>query len=240
MLILIQKQIEKKLKRPIRLELIVLNPADRIAKLKSGSVDIVCDVASFTWERDRDVDFTVSYGTTGTQLLTRKVGSKKQSWDPAALAGRRIGALSGTTNEQSIRRVQPKAQIVLLKNRSDGYQSLRDNKIDAFADDGILLEAWLQRTANNRKFEIVSTLFSKEGIACMVPENNSAFLDSANYALIRFMQGILNGKKSYVQTFDRWFGSQSALPLPNDMRESILENMRLVIDAKQEIPKDEL
>ena len=26
----------------------------------------------------------------------------------------------------------------------------------------------------------------------------------------------------------------------NDMRESILENMRLVIDAKQEVPKDEL
>ncbi len=240
MLILIQKQVEKKLKRPIRLELIVLNPADRIAKLKNGTVDIVCDVASFTWDRDRDVDFTVSYSTTGTQLLTRKVGSKKQSWDATALAGRRIGALPGTTNEQSIRRAQPKAQIVLLKDRSDGYKALRDNKIDAFADDGILLEAWLQRTANNRKFEIGSTLYSKEGIACMVPENNSAFLDSANYALIRFMQGVLNGKKSYVETFDRWFGSQSILPLSNDMRESILENMRLVIDAKQEVPKDDL
>ena len=215
MLILIQKQLEKKLKRPIKLKLVVLNPAERITKLKSGTVDIVCDIASFTWERDRDVDFTVSYGTTGTQLLTRKIGSKKQSWDAAALAGRRIGALPGTTNEQSIRRAQPKAQIILLKDRSDGYKALRDNQIDAFADDGILLEAWLQTTANNQKFEIVSTLFSKEGIACMVPENNSAFLDSANYALIRFMQGMLNGKKSYVQTFDRWFGSQSVLPVSN-------------------------
>jgi hypothetical protein len=38
-----------------------------------------------------------------------------------------------------------------------------------------LLEGWLQKTANAQKFEIVSTPVSKEGIACMVPKNNSAF-----------------------------------------------------------------
>lgn len=240
MSILIQKQVEKELKRPIKLNLIPLDPADRIPKLRSGAVDIVCDAASFTWERERDVDFTVSYGTTGTQLLIRRGQQGKRSWDTAALSGRRIGALPGTTNEQSIRRIQPKAQIVPVKDRAAGYQSLRENKIDAFADDGILLEGWLQRTANTQKFEIVSNLFSKEGIACMVPENNSTFLGVANYALIRFMQGFLKGKQPYVQTFDRWFGAKSVMPLSNDLRELIIDNMRLVIDAKQEVPENEL
>ncbi|AFY91889.1 periplasmic component of amino acid ABC-type transporter/signal transduction system [Chamaesiphon minutus PCC 6605] len=240
MSILIQKQVEKELKRPIKLDLIPLDPGDRIPKLRSGAVDMVCDAASFTWERERDVDFTVSYGTTGTQLLTRRGQRGKQSWDAAALSGRRIGALAGTTNEQSIRRFQPKAQIVLVKDRAAGYKSLRENKIDAFADDGILLEAWLQRTANTQKFEIVSKLFSQEGIACMVPENNSTFLDVANYALIRFMQGFLKGKQPYVQTFDRWFGARSVIPVSKDLRELIIENMRLTIDAKQEVPENEL
>ena len=240
MSILIQKQVEKELKRPIKLDLIPLAPNERIPKLRSGAVDIVCDAASFTWERERKVDFTVSYGTTGTQLLTQRGKQGKRSWDAAALSGRRIGALPGTTNEQSIRRIQPKAQIVLVKDRAAGYQSLRENKIDAFADDGILLEAWLQRTANPQKFEIVSNLFSKEGIACMVPENNSTFLGVANYALIRFMQGFLKGKQPYVQTFDRWFGAQSVMPVSNDLRELIIDNMRLVIDAKQEVPENEL
>jgi polar amino acid transport system substrate-binding protein len=240
MSILIQKQVEKELKRSVKLDLIPLDPADRIPKLRSGAVDIVCDAASFTWERERDVDFTVSYGTTGTQLLIRRGQRGKRSWDAAALSGRRIGALPGTTNEQSIRRIQPKAQIVLVKDRAAGYQSLGENKIDAFADDGILLEAWLQRTANTQKFEIESNLFSKEGIACMVPENNSTFLDVANYALIRFMQGFLKGKQPYVQIFDRWFGAQSVMPLSNDLRELIIENMRLVIDAKQEVPENDL
>ena len=67
----------------------------------------------------------------------------------------------------------------------------------------------------------------------MVPKNNSAFLDSANYALVRFMQGFLRGKRSDVQIFDRWLGPQSVLPLTKNLRE-------LVIEAKQEIPNAEL
>jgi polar amino acid transport system substrate-binding protein len=86
----------------------------------------------------------------------------------------------------------------------------------------------------------VSTLFSKEGIACMIPENNSNFLDTANYALLRFMQGFIRGKQPYVQTFDRWFGPKSLLPLSKDLRDLVIDNMRLVLDTKQEIPDDAL
>jgi polar amino acid transport system substrate-binding protein len=237
MLILIQKQVEKELKRPIKLELVALDPAARIPKLRSGEVDIVCDAASFTWERNQDVDFTVSYATTGTQLLTRK---EQRTWTIASLAGRKVGALAETTNEQAIRLAQPQSRIVLVKDRAEGYQFLQAGKIDAFADDGILLEAWLQRTSNLQKFKIIGPLLSKEGIACMVPENNSTFLDAANYSLVRFMQGFLRKKSSYVQIFDRWFGAQSVLPLSRDLRELVIDNMRLVIDTKQEIPDRDL
>jgi polar amino acid transport system substrate-binding protein len=237
MLILIQKQLEKKLKRPVKLELVAMPPADRIPKLKSGAVDIICDAASFTWDRDRDVDFTVSYATTGTQLMARK-NTKFQ--DMASLAGQRIGALSGTTGEEAVRRIQPQVKVVLVKDRAEGHRLLQENKIAAFADDRILLESWLQRTPNARDFQILSPLLSKEGIACMVPENNSTFLDTANYSLVRFMQGFLKGKQSYVQIFDRWFGAQSSLPLSQDLRDLVIDNMRLVIDTKQEIPDSEL
>jgi polar amino acid transport system substrate-binding protein len=237
MLTLIQKQLEKQLKRPVRMELIALAPADRIPKLKSGAVDIVCDAASFTWERNRDVDFTVSYATTGTQLMVRK--SNKAS-DLAALAGQKIGAMRGTTSEEAVRRLQPQAKVILVQDRAEGHRLLQENKIAAFADDRILLEAWQQRTPNAQDFQILSTPLSKEGIACMVPENNSTFLDTANYSLVRFMQGFIKGKPAYVQTFDRWFGAQSVLPLSRDLRELVIDNMRLVIDTKQEIPDSEL
>jgi polar amino acid transport system substrate-binding protein len=237
MLALIQKQLEKQLKRPVKMELIALAPADRIPKLKSGAVDIVCDAASFTWERNRDVDFTVSYATTGTQLMVRK---NSKAMDIAALAGQKVGAMQGTTSEEAVRRLQPQAKVILVQDRAEGHRLLQENKIMAFADDRILLEAWQQRTANARDFQILSTPLSKEGIACMVPENNSTFLDIANYSLVRFMQGFIKGKPAYVQTFDRWFGAQSALPLSRDLRELVIDNMRLVIDTKQEIPDSEL
>jgi polar amino acid transport system substrate-binding protein len=237
MLIQIHKQVEKELKRSVKLELVALDPADRIPKLRSGAVDIVCDAASFTWEREQDVDFTVSYATTGTQLLIQR---GKKTWDIASLAGRKIGALAGTTNEQAMRRAQPKAKIILVKDREEGHRLLQESKIDAFADDGILLDAWLQRTNNNQKFAVMSNLFSKEGIACMIPENNSNFLDNANYALLRFMQGFIRGKQAYVQIFDRWFGPQSVMPLSKDLRDLVIDNMRLVLDTKQEIPDSEL
>jgi polar amino acid transport system substrate-binding protein len=237
MLILIQKQLEKQLKRSVRMELIALTPADRIPKLKSGAVDIVCDAASFTWERNRDIDFTVSYATTGTQLMVRKSSKAR---DIAALAGQKVGAMQGTTSEEAVRRLQPQAKVILVQDRAEGHRLLQENKITAFADDRILLEAWQQRTANARDFQILSTPLSKEGIACMVPENNSTFLDTANYSLVRFMQGFIKGKSEYVKTFDRWFGPQSVLPLSRDLRELVIDNMRLVIDTKQEIPDGEL
>jgi polar amino acid transport system substrate-binding protein len=136
--------------------------------------------------------------------------------------------------------VQPKAQIVLLKDRAAGHKSLREGTIDAFADDEFLLEAWLQNTHNTQNFEIVGLPFSKEGIACMVPENNSTFLDGANYSLVRFMEGFLRGKMPYVQIFDRWFGPQSKTPLTSDLRGLVIDNMQQVLDAKQELPDSEL
>ncbi len=237
MLTLIQKQLEKQLKRPVRMELVTLAPADRIPKLKSGAVDIVCDAASFTWERNRDVDFTVSYATTGTQLMVR---TSNQVRDIGALAGQKVGVMRSTTSEEAVRRLQPRAKVILVQDRAEGHRLLQENKITAFADDRILLEAWQQKTPNARDFQILSAPLSKEGIACMVPENNSTFLDTANYSLVRFMQGFIKGKPAYVQTFDRWFGSQSVLPLSRDLRELVIENMRLVIDNKQEIPDSEL
>jgi polar amino acid transport system substrate-binding protein len=237
MLTLIQKQLEKQLKRSVRMELIALAPADRIPKLKSGAVDIICDAASFTWERNREVDFTVSYATTGTQLMVRR---SNKAQDINSLVGQKVGAMPGTTSEEAVRRLQPQAKIILVKDRAEGHKLLQENKITAFADDRILLEAWQQRTSNAQDFQILSTPLSKEGIACMVPENNSTFLDTANYSLVRFMQGFIKGKPAYVQTFDRWFGSQSVLPLSRDLRELVIDNMRLVIDTKQEIPDSEL
>ncbi|MGB5634864.1 MAG: amino acid ABC transporter substrate-binding protein [Waterburya sp.] len=228
---LITSQLEQEYNREIKLELVALSPQERIPKLRSGEIDIVCDASSFTWKRDRQIDFSFSYGSTGTRLLTKKGNNY---WDADSLVDQRIGVLAKTTNEETAKRIQPLAEIVTMKDRAAGYQALQDNEIDAFASDGILLESWLGSIPNPENFQIVGD-FSREGIACMVPENNSQFLNTVNYSLIEFMQGFLNDQPEYVTIFEQWFGPQGVLPLTQDMRTIMIDNMQLLIDFKDQI-----
>ena len=228
---LIASQLESELGQKVELELVALQPKERIPQLIAGQVDIVCDASSFTWKRDRLVDFSFSYASTGTRLLTK---NGNDFWDAESLVGKQIGALAKTTNERSIRRAQPSAEIIIFKDRAAGYQALQQGEIDAFASDGILLESWLQNTSNPEDFQIVGD-YSREGIACMVAENNSQFLNTVNYTLVKFMQGFLDNKPEYVAIFDRWFGAQGILPLTNDLRNIMIDNMLLLIDFKDQI-----
>ena len=228
---LITARLEAEYDRDIELELVALPPQERIPQLVEGEVDIVCDASSFTWERDRLVDFSFSYSSTGTRLLTAK---GNDLWDAESLVGLRIGALPGTTNEQTIREVQPEAEVILMPDRAAGFTAVRQGKIDAFVSDGILLQSWLQNIPNPEDFQIVGD-YSREGIACMVPENNSQFLNSVNYTLVEFMQGFLEDEPEYVSIFERWFGSQGVLPLTQDLRNITIDNMLLLIDFKDRI-----
>jgi polar amino acid transport system substrate-binding protein len=228
---LIVEQLETEFNREIALELVALQPKERIPQLTNGSVDIVCDASSFTWKRDRLIDFSFSYSSTGTRLLTKQGNN---FWDAASLAGKRIGALAQTTNEQAIRLAQPEAKIVIFKERADAYEAVQKGEIDAFASDGILLETWLQNSPNSEELHIVGD-YSREGIACMVAENNSQFLNTVNYTLVDYMQGFLNEKPEYVAIFDRWFGAQGILPLTEDLRLIMIDNMQLLIDFTDQI-----
>ena len=238
MLTLIQQQLEKELGKKITLKLVAVTPAARIPKIINRQVDIVCDASSFTWERDKKVDFSISYGVTGTQILIKK---DNNLGSPESLINKRIGVLAGTTNEQAIKRIQPNAKLVYLKTRPEGFAALEQGKIDAFASDSILLEGWLQTAKNQDSFAIVPPRpYSREGIACMVPENNSKFLDSVNYSLIKFMQGFVNNNPKYVAIFDRWFGSQGAVYLNQDLRDLAVETMQLMIEFHEPIPQKDL
>ncbi len=236
MLTLIQQQLEKELGRKIELKLVALEPQERIPQLVNSDVDIVCDASSFTWKRDKKIDFSVSYGITGTRLLV-----KQQDYLTIArsLVGKRIGVLPGTTNELAIKRAEPRVEIVPIRDRAAGHSALEQGEIDAFADDGILLESWLQTINNSEDFTIAG-YYSQEGIACMIPEDNSQFLNHVNYTLIRFMQSFLAEKPEALALFESWFGFQGIVPLTKDLRDLMLENMQLIVDFKEEIPAQEL
>jgi polar amino acid transport system substrate-binding protein len=231
MLELIRKQTEKKLGKPIQLKLVEATPENRFNKIKDGSIDIECASTTFTWERTKQVDFSVSYFADGTKILTNKKSGLNSL---ESLSGRKIGVIRNTTNEKAIKLQQPAAQLVPIQNQTDGLAKLEKGEIDAFAGDGIVLEG-LRKKANNASNLVVVPNFpyQYESYACSLPKDDSDWRNLVNYSLIQFMEGIVSDQASSVVIYEKWFGETSMAPYPRD---TINEYFQGILDTSEWIP----
>lgn len=228
---LIRNQLEKELGKKIELELVEVTAEDRIPKVVSQEVDLVCDFSSFTWDREKYVDFSTSYGVSGTRILVKQASNLSS---PESLSSKRIGVISGTTNEQVIKLLQPQATLVPVKDSKNAISDLEAGKIDAFAWDGGLLEGLRQTTSKPDAFKVVPEKpYAREGIACMLPQNDSSFRNLVDYTLVKFMQGVVLEDSQDLAIFDRWFGSKGIIPVNRDV---VLPFFQFMVDTHEQIP----
>jgi len=211
----IRKRLETRLGRPVTLQMIEANqPGEKINLIRSGEIDIACSTA-FTWERAKVVDFSTSYSISGIRILAKK-GSNLST--PQSLIGKRIALVPTSTAVDVIKLVQPRATIVTTYSTvEEAIEALKTGKIDAIAGDSISLAGTILRD-NPKIYEIVpEEALANFGIACMVPENNSTFLDDVNYAIVKMMQDYITNDTATVSQIDRWFGSQGMVPIPPEL-----------------------
>ncbi|CCI27472.1 extracellular substrate binding-like orphan protein GrrP [Microcystis aeruginosa] len=211
----IRKRLETRLGRPVTLQMIEANqPGEKINLIRSGDIDIACSTA-FTWERAKVVDFSISYSISGIRILAKK-GSNLST--PQSLIGKRIALIPSSAAVDVIKLVQPQATIVTTYSTvEEALEALKTGKIDAIAGDSISLAGTILRD-NPKIYEIVpEEALANFGIACMVPENNSTFLDDVNYAIVKMMQDYITNDTATVSQIDRWFGSQGLVPIPPEL-----------------------
>lgn len=211
----IRKRLETRLGRPVTLQMVEANqPGEKINLIRSGDIDIACSTA-FTWERAKVVDFSTSYSISGIRILAKK-GSNLST--PQSLIGKRIALVPTSTAVDVIKLVQPRATIVTTYSTvEEAIEALKTGKIDAIAGDSISLAGTILRD-NPQAYEIVpEEALANFGIACMVPENNSTFLDDVNYAIVKMMQDYITNDTATVSQIDRWFGSQGMVPIPPEL-----------------------
>lgn len=211
----IRKRLETRLSRPVTLQMIEANqPGEKINLIRSGEIDIACSTA-FTWERAKVVDFSISYSISGIRILAKK-GSNLST--PQSLIGKRIALVPTSAAVDVIKLVQPQATIVTTYSTvEEAIEALKTGKIDAIAGDSISLAGTILRD-NPQAYEIVpEEALANFGIACMVPENNSTFLDDVNYAIVKMMQDYITNDTATVSQIDRWFGSQGMVPIPPEL-----------------------
>ncbi|KAB0241599.1 transporter substrate-binding domain-containing protein [Microcystis aeruginosa EAWAG127a] len=211
----IRKRLETRLGRPVTLQMVEANqPGEKINLIRSGDIDIACSTA-FTWERAKVVDFSISYSISGIRILAKK-GSNLST--PQSLIGKRIALVPTSAAVDVIKLVQPQATIVATYSTvEEAIEALKTGKIDAIAGDSISLAGTILRD-NPKIYEIVpEEALANFGIACMVPENNSTFLDDVNYAIVKMMQDYITNDTATVSQIDRWFGSQGMVPIPPEL-----------------------
>ena len=226
MINLIKEELERQLDKEITIQTVVEEKfEDRIPQIVNGAVDIACSTA-FTWERDKSVDFSVSYGISGIRLLAK--GDSEIDDSTESLVGKRIGVAPYTISESTMKFIQPQAALVPIEDVDGGFKALQSGEIDAIAGDTIVLAGVVQRdNPDDYKLRPIQP-YARYGIACMMPENDSSFRDLVNYSLVKFMQGFVTNEKSSIDIVDRWFGRQAGIvEIPPELIRDFFQNIIL-------------
>ena len=109
---LAKKIAENILGDPNKIELVEVTSANRIMKLTTGEVDILISSFTINPQRKKAVDFSIPYFATGQALMVKKDAAIRSFAD---LDDKIIGVVIGTTAEQNIKELAPRAVIKSVK-----------------------------------------------------------------------------------------------------------------------------
>jgi polar amino acid transport system substrate-binding protein len=203
---LVHKEIEKKLGQSVKFELKESTPATRIPLLSSMAVDLLAGTMTDTRARRESVDFSLTFFVTGAQFMVKKGSPFRGVKD---IAGKRIGAQQGSTNERELRARYPQAVLVVFPDQPSGFTAMTQGKVDAYTNDGIQLWGLKYKAPNPDDWEIVGEWYTYEPYGMAMRKNESDFRHVVNVALMEAIEG-----GEYFKLYDKWFGPKSEVPFP--------------------------
>jgi ABC-type amino acid transport substrate-binding protein len=170
------------------------------------AVDLIAGTMTDTRPRRDSVDFSLTFFVTGAQFLVKEGSPIKGIQD---LAGKRVGAQQGSTNERIIRERVPQAQLVVFPDQPAGFTALVQGRVDTYTNDGIQLAGLVVKAPNPAEWKIVGDFYSYEPYGMAMRKNDSDFRAIVNNAL---MEAVEDGE--YFKLYDKWFGPKGELPYP--------------------------
>lgn len=190
----------------LAVEYVRVTPQDRIERVATGDVDLECGATTSTAARRARVAFSPVVFVTGTRLAVPRASGVRSV---AALAGKRVAVVAGTSNEAAMRDVARLRRIAFTLVPFAGYPealaALRDGAVAALAADEVLLRGARLRADAPRDFRIVGELLSLEPYGIVYPRDDPALADVVTRAL-----GALAASREIAWIYDRWF----TRPLP--------------------------
>ncbi|QNI69315.1 extracellular substrate-binding orphan/ GRRM family protein [Cyanobium sp. NS01] len=219
--------------RPVRLRL-VMEPdlAATAARVTAGTADLACGIP-FSWEADMTADFSMPIGVSGLRLLAP---AGRFDGNPAALTGRPIGVVRSTLAETELQGMQPEARLVPFANLSEALDALEANRVEGVIGDTKVLAA-LARARGLKDLALVPDQpFESYGVACLLPENDSAFRNLVDLAIARLLQGYVDGRPEDVAAVDRWLAPGTGPGAAHEQVDEIFQGLLLGREAIRPLP----
>jgi len=166
-----------------------------------GQVDLECGSTTHTLTRQEKVDFSSMIFVDGGSFISKaraKITTLKD------LAGKKLSVIPGTTTEKAVKaaleQAQVSAEIIPERTHAEGYAALREDRIDAYASDRIILIGLALNGIDAPSYRLSDEMFSYEPYALMMPRD-ADFRLAVNRELAR-----LYGSGDVLNLHARWYG----------------------------------
>lgn len=186
----------------VPVELVKVTSPTRIPMLVSGNVDLVAASMTHTRERDKTIDFSITYYTGAQSLLVPKSSAITGLRD---LDGKQVAVQQATTLEKNLAQAAPKARIIAFKDYNSAWLALAQGRADALTGSLNILQGFAK---NNDGFKIVGDRFSLEPFGVGVRQGDSALRDEINFTL----QDLWSSGQ-YAELYRKWFGVDPDVPI---------------------------
>jgi polar amino acid transport system substrate-binding protein len=192
------------------LERVPVNNKTRIAFVQQGRIDM--SVANMTHKRERDksIDFSITYFFDGQKILAPK--GKYSSHED--FLGKKIATMQGTTSEINLKNLlkelgdpNPSKNIISFQKESEAFQALEMGRVDGWSTDSTILLGYAAKTPG--KYELVGDFFSDEPYGIGVPEDDSDWRDAINFTLQDMWKD-----GTYKKIYDKWYGPDTPYSFP--------------------------
>ena len=185
----------------LKINWVKVDVATRIPATMKGAIDIECGSTTHTLSREEQVDFSNMTFVDGGSFISKarnKLATIKE------LAGRKISVIPGTTTEKVLKtaldQAQVRAEIIPVQTHAEGFSSLREDRVDAYASDRMILIGLALNAIDAQSYRLSDEMFSYEPYALMM-RRDADFRLAVNRELARLYRSgdILN-------LYARWYG----------------------------------
>jgi polar amino acid transport system substrate-binding protein len=201
-------------------------------RLGEGQAELACTLP-FTWAHEEVLDFTLPIGVSGLRLMAP---SGRFDGSVAALAGRRIGVVSGSLAATQLQGMQPKARAQGFADLPAALAALSQQRVEGVIGDSALLAGLAQQQGLKGLALTPEVPYVRYAVACAVPENNSAFRGLVNRAIAGLLQGYVDGNPADVAAINRWLGPGSVLNLPAEQIRGVFDALLIGVEPLRPVP----